>query len=129
MWLWDVQLSELGFRRRSSRYWQCERRFGLPGHAYLSLFTWAETRHPDGSRRSKRFVEICAFHVTFLIGFDHVHFYFHERDENVWEPGGHTSSPEIVRLNHDPGRLRTCADEITADFIRAMNGALLAREG
>ena len=28
MWLWDGELRRLGFRRKSERYWQCERRFG-----------------------------------------------------------------------------------------------------
>src|SRR5262249_32891639 len=109
MWFWDIQLRALGFRRRAVRYWQCEGRFGLPGHGHISLFPWSELREAGG-----QLVDVSAFHVTFVIGLDHVHFYYHERHEHEWEPGGHTSAGELRRLGCDPDELRRAADTIAA---------------
>ncbi len=103
MWLWAVELHELGFRRRSDRYWQCERRFGLPEQAHLSIFA-SEQRIPAGKGRKRCLVELAAFHVTFEIDRDNVHFYYHERLDNEWEAGGHTSAGEMARLGQELAR-------------------------
>ena len=39
MWLWHDDLQRLGFRRRSERYWRCDRHYGLGEDAYLSVFS------------------------------------------------------------------------------------------
>src|SRR5262245_7271253 len=81
MWLWECELRQLGLRRLSTRYWQCERRYGLPAGVYLSVFPHAEEKHtPTRAAASERF-DVCAFHVTFCLGVDRVHFYFHELAE------------------------------------------------
>src|SRR5437870_784608 len=98
MWLWECELRQLGFRRRSDGYWRCERRYGLPAEAYLSLFAGGEhDLFPEDVRARRRIVEVSAFHVTILLGVDRIHFYYHEVSETAWEPGGHTSSVEIAR--------------------------------
>src|SRR5262249_25495612 len=117
MWLWAVQLHELGFKRKSERYWRCERRFGLPDDAHVSIFAWSEQ-----SAGGKRRIELDTFHITFHLHLDHVHFYYHERDHNVWEAGGHTSWGEIRRLGHDPLELREQADRIAVELIDATGG-------
>jgi hypothetical protein len=122
MWLWECELREAGFRLRSAGYWRCERRFGLPAHAYVSIFAGGEA---GGGRRA---VEVSAFHVTFQLGTDRLHFYYHERAEDVWEPGGHTSAAEIGRYGVEPRQLRDRADEIAARVTAALQGALLPRE-
>lgn len=124
MWKWDSELRELGFRRRSERYWQCENRFGLTCDEHLSIFPWSEQNLPG---TSVCLVEVDTFHVTFLIGFDHVHFYYHEVLDNDWSPGGHTSSCEIRRLGENPRDLRRRADEIAAQFVEALGGILYSR--
>jgi hypothetical protein len=121
MWLWDIELRTLGFRRKSDRYWQCLRRFELPDAAYLSLFSWSEQCIPDGNGRY--LVELSAFHVTFRIGLERIHFYYHERSENAWTAAGHTSSREIRRLGVEPAQLRAQADAVAAAFIAALGGA------
>jgi hypothetical protein len=127
MWLWDCELRHLGLRRLSPRYWQCERRYGLPIGAYLSAFAHAmERQTPTGSAGRERF-DICAFHVTFCLGIDRVHFYFHEVTEGVWEPGGHTSSVEIRRYRREPSELRAVADRIAAEFLSVLEQKLLPR--
>src|SRR5690242_19961606 len=68
MWKWDCELRQWGLRRQSQRYWKCERRFGLPPNAHLSVVCDAR----DGER-----THVGAFHVTFHIGLDHLHFYYH----------------------------------------------------
>ncbi len=127
MWLWAVELHELGFRRRSDRYWQCERRFGLPEQAHLSIFA-SEQRIPAGKGRKRCLVELAAFHVTFEIDRDNVHFYYHERLDNEWEAGGHTSAGEMARLGQELRVLRDCADGIAASLIEALGGVCHPRE-
>jgi hypothetical protein len=122
MWIWECDLHRIGFRRRGDRYWQCERRFGLPPGAYFSLFPHDE--HLTGARRS---LEIWAFHVTFCLDVDNVHFYYHEHLDSSWEPGGHTSSVEILRHGADPRQLRDQADESAAALATALGGVLLPR--
>lgn len=129
MWLWDRELQAVGFRRRSSGYWQCERRFGLPAHAYISLFAWSDWAETAGEEhRGRQFVEVSAFHVTFMLDFDNVHFYYHEHGENVWEPGGHTSSLEIERHGVAALELRVEADAIAARLVAALKGEFLQRD-
>ena len=48
MWLWESELRELGFRRRSERYWRCDQRFNLSGIGHLSVFSWSEQTIPAG---------------------------------------------------------------------------------
>lgn len=127
MWLWDQQLHELGFRRRSDRYWQCERRFGLPVWGHLSLFSWSEQAIPLGRQRWRFLVEVTEFHVTFLTPLDNLHFYYHERQPDEWTPGGHTSSGEIARLDLDPLELRARADAIATDVVAALGATLRPR--
>jgi hypothetical protein len=128
MWLWESELRELGFRRKSDRYWQCERRFGLEDDEHLSIFSWSEQAIPSSASGPARFlVELTEFHLTFRIQCDHVHFYYHERLENEWFPEGHTSSTEIRRLGQDPLALRSRADQIASAFVAALGGACNAR--
>ena len=121
MWLWASELHALGFRRKSDGYWQCERRFGLSDDEHLSVFTWGE--HPvPGSGGACWLIEVSTFHVTFEIGSDNVHFYYHEMSENGWRPAGHTSSAEIRRLGHRPKELRRTADAIARRVVEALGG-------
>src|SRR4051812_45307564 len=100
MWLWESELRELGFRRKSDRYWQCERCHELPDGAHLSVFSWGEQSIPGrrGGGPVRYLVELTEFHVTFRIGLENIHFYYHERLDNQWHPEGHTSGPEVRRL-------------------------------
>jgi hypothetical protein len=123
MWLWESELRSLGFRRKSERYWQCERRFGLPACGHLSAYSWSE--HAVAGERL--LAELSTFHVTFEIGHDNVHFYYHERLENEWEPAGHTTSAEITRLGHDPLRLRAWADAVAARLVAALGSVFHPR--
>jgi hypothetical protein len=127
MWLWASELYELGFRRRSERYWQCERRFGLPNGAHLSLFSWGEQALPGASRRPRFLVELTEFHVTFVLRHEHVHFYYHEHLENEWRSGGHTSAAELRRLGADVRALRARADAVAAALVTAVGGAFQPR--
>jgi hypothetical protein len=127
MWLWDIELRALGFRRKSERYWQCVRRFELPDAAYLSLFSWSEQFIPAGDGRY--LVELSEFHVTFQIALERIHFYYHERSENAWKAAGHTSSREIRRLGVEPAQLRARADMTAALFIAAVGGVYHPRRG
>src|SRR5262249_33681230 len=130
MWLWESELHELGFRRKGERYWRCERWFGLPDDAHLSIFSWSEQSLPGPCSRRPRFlVELTEFHVTFLLGWEHVHFYYHERLDNEWEPGGHTSTVEVLRLGQEPAELRAAADAVAAAFAAALGGAYHSRDG
>src|SRR4051794_26920582 len=109
MWLWQDELHRVGLRRRSDGYWKAERRFGLPANAYVSVFA-RESRRPaaagPGRRRGRRAgrlaAEVSAFHVTFVVGRDNVHFYYHESGDRDWSPGGHTTAREIRALDADP---------------------------
>ena len=123
MWLWECELRQLGLRRLSAGYWQCERRYGLPGGAYLSVFAHASERQAAGRER----FDICAFHVTFCLGVDRVHFYFHESAEASWEPGGHTSGAEIRRYRREPAGLRAVADRVAEEFLSARGMRLMPR--
>ncbi len=127
MWLWEFQPRPLGLRRLSDRYWQCERRHGLPADAYLSVFAHAHERRAARTAGRER-VDLCAFHVTFCLGVDRVHFYYHERAEGVWEPGGHTSGTEIRRYRREPAELRAAADRIASEFLSALGMTLAPRD-
>jgi hypothetical protein len=128
MWLWECELRSLGFRRKSERYWQCERGHELPVAAHLSVFTWSEQRIPPRADGGVRWlVELTEFHVTFQLGLEHVHFYYHEQGENDRRPAGHTSSAEIARLRESPRACRREADVIAAALVSALGGVLLPR--
>jgi hypothetical protein len=128
MWLWECELRQLGFRRRSDGYWRCERRYGLPAEAYLSLFASGEHHlTADRARSRRRIVEFSAFHVTMPLVVDRIHFYYHERSETAWEPGGYTSSVEIARHGADPLQLRAEADRIAGRVLERMNRTVLPR--
>jgi hypothetical protein len=128
MWIIDAELQQLGFRRRSRRYWQCEWRYGLPDNAYISIYAGGKDSHLDREPRNQpRIVEVSAFHVTFLLDVDNVHFYYHEYGDGVWEAGGHTSGAEIARHDADPLTLRQLADAIAAEFVMALAANLLPR--
>src|SRR5262249_55304915 len=72
MWQWESELRSLGFQRKSEHYWQCERRFGLPGYGHLSVYCWGEHVVAGG----RLLADVSTFHVTFKIGHDNVHFYY-----------------------------------------------------
>jgi hypothetical protein len=127
MWRWASELIELGFRRKSERYWQCKRRFGLPDGAHLSLFVWGEHALPTDSEDAPSLVELTEFHVTFVLGHEHVHFYYHDRLENNWRPGGHTSRGELRRLGIKEAALRARADAVAAALIEALGGTFSQR--
>ena len=69
-------------------------------------------------------MELTEFHVTFHLGPEHVHFYYHEYLENEWQRGGRTSAQQLRRLDGDPRELRACADAVAAALIAALGGAL-----
>jgi hypothetical protein len=130
MWLWASELHERGFRRRSDRYWRCERGFGLPDGAHVSIFSWSEQTLPGGASGGSRFlVKLTEFHVTFVLQGEHVHFYCHERLENEWEPGGHTSAAQLRRLGLGPAELRAAADEVAMALVAALGGTWRPRGG
>jgi hypothetical protein len=70
---------------------------------------------------------LSAFHVTLPREVERIHFYYHEYLENEWEPAGHTSRPEILRLGCDPLALREAADEVAAALVAALGGVFRAR--
>jgi len=117
MWLWEPQLKRLGFRRCSSRYWQCGRGYGLPADAYLSAFL--HTAAGNGPRA----YEFTGFHVTFCRNGHRLHFYFHEAAEFVWTTGGHTSRAELAALDLDSATLRDDAIRIAREFINQAGGS------
>jgi hypothetical protein len=128
MWLWDNELRRLGFRRKSDRYWRCDRRFGLGNDDHLSIWSWSEQTIRDRRRRGVRYlVELTEFHVTFERRGENLHFYYHEWAENGWEPGGHTSRREIRRTGCAPGTLRHAAAVVAGEFIRALGGSMRTR--
>jgi len=127
VWLWAIELHELGFRRQSDRYWLCQGHFGLPTDAHLSVF--ADPHILPGDRRGRRLLmEVSAFHVTFEIGRENIHFYYHECLENEWEPGGYTSTAEIRRVGYDPAELRAEADAIAVLLVACLGGVYHPRE-
>jgi hypothetical protein len=127
MWLWDDELQRLGFRRRSDRYWRCERRFGLAGDDHLSVFSWSEQAVPGAGRACRFLVELTEFHVTFHAGGEHLHFYYHERADNEWAPEGHTSGNEVRRAGCDLESLRAEADAVARDLVEALGGVWRGR--
>jgi len=102
MWLWEVEWRAMGFRKVSRGLWLCERRFGLPEHSHISAFVDAELRSPGGVGA----VQLAAFHVTFEVRADNVHFYYHEVGDSEWEAGGYTSAGGLRRLGVERDRLR-----------------------
>jgi hypothetical protein len=121
-------MHRLGFRRKSDRYWWCQRRYGLGDGDHVSVFSWSEQTIPAGRSRPPRFlVELTEFHVTLPRGGENLHFYYHEDGDNEWQRGGHTSSAEIRRVSCDPGALRAAADAIAEELVMALGGVLLAR--
>jgi hypothetical protein len=127
MWLWENELRQAGFRRRSEHYWRCERGFDLPPGAYVSIFPGGQLV-PPGARGRHTLVEVNAFHVTFPIGLDNLHFYYHEAGEGVCEPGGHTSAAEIRRYGIEPRHLREQADRVGAEVATALQCVFVPRE-
>jgi hypothetical protein len=124
MWLHDLELLPLGFRRKGDRYWQCEGRLGLTGHDHLSVYSWSEQQ----ILRGRFLVELTEFHVTFYRGGEHLHFYYHELHDNHWQPAGCTSHNEIQRLGLEPHALRAEADAVARALVEALGGVLLLRE-
>jgi hypothetical protein len=127
MWIWDFQLRQLGFRQKNDLYWRCERGFGLVEGDHLSVFLWTEEDH-SGRAGAKRAFELTEFHVTFLIERDHVHFYYHEVQDNRWRPGGHTSSIQLRGLGIEPRDLRAEADEVAQELVRRLRGEWTPRD-
>lgn len=128
MWLWDDELRGLGFRRKSERYWACERRFGLAEGDHLSVFSWGEQTIPGGNGPARHLVELTEFHVTLARSGENLHFYYHEHNDNEWVPGGHTSGGEIARLGLSPAGLRAEADGIASALASALGGTCRPRE-
>jgi hypothetical protein len=118
MWIPACELRQAGFRQRSAGYWQCEGRHGLSAGAYVSVFDHGH----DAGR-----VDVWAFHVTFLLGSDRVHFYYHEADHAAWEPGGYTSGRQIRAHGVKPRVLRARADRIAAELSAALGCTLHPR--
>jgi hypothetical protein len=127
MWLWEFELRTLGFRRQSERYWRCEDRFGLPECAHLSVFPWTEQSLSGSRGKGCLLVELGSFHVTFVTPTGRIHFYYHDRLQNDWQPGGHTRGREIRRQGYHPHRLRAEADTVAAEFVAALAGAFRGR--
>lgn len=129
MWIWDIDLHALGFRRKSERYWQCSRAFGLNEPDHLSVFSWSEQTIPTarGRQRQRFLVELTEFHVTLLRAGENLHFYYHEHAENEWHPGGHTSPNEVLRAGCDPEILRARADAVARELVGALAGVFIAR--
>lgn len=128
MWLWEGELHAVGFRRRSRWYWQAQQRFGVPPNAYVSLFAGAQYRVAAAGKRSGlQRVEASTFHVTFRLGVDNIHFYYHEVGTGEWEPGGRTSGEEIRRYGLEPAELRDQADAVACRVVAAFGGVLWPR--
>jgi len=127
MWLWTCELKQLGFKRKSDRYFQCARGYGLNegefgksefcDGQYISLFLWTQN-----SRANATCFELSEFHITMQLGGHNIHFYFHEKMANVWEHGGHTSSAEIHLLGYDANELCRIATVIATNFIGSLQG-------
>jgi hypothetical protein len=94
------------------------------------MFVTARDNAPGRRRRGGPTpLEISAFHVTFLLNADNIHFYYHEAGDGVWAPGGYTSVAEIERHGVDPGALRDIADAAAAEVAAALGGVLRKRRG
>jgi len=122
--LWKHQLLELGLREKGARYWRCDDRYEMNQGVHLSVFLW--TADARSSRRAQRF-ELCEFHITFELGTENIHFYYHEVREGQWRGAGHTSSPEIQRLGYQTSPLRENADQIALRWVEALQCQLLPR--
>jgi hypothetical protein len=72
-------------------------------------------------------IDFASFHVTFRVGVDHVHFYYHELDDQTWESGGHTSLLELDRLGLRRDQLREQADQIARELLSSFGVELLPR--
>jgi hypothetical protein len=127
MWIWDFQLRQLGFRQKNDLYWRCERGFGLSEGDHLSVFLWTQEDHQEVAG-SKRAFELTEFHVTFLIDRDHIHFYYHEIQDNRWKPGGHTSSIQLKGMGLDPQSLIQEADTVAQELVQMLKGRWMSRD-
>ena len=119
--LWSDDLKRLGFRPKGSRYWCCQRGYGLDSATHLSLFVC--TTHVRVSADVACF-DIAEFHVTFEVPGHNLHFYYHEGLPGHWTLGGHTSTAEIHRLGFDRVTLEQEANQIAAELIEAIGGVL-----
>ena len=118
MQLWRENFHQLGFRRKSKRYWQCRDFHGLPNDAHLSVFLdWPGDRNEP--------IEFFEFHVSFEVGLHNIHFYFHEIDFSKWELGGHTSRAEIELLCVDADQLLNTSFEIAKTFLNQLHADLI----
>src|SRR5262249_55508825 len=127
MWLWESELRELGFRRKSEGYWRCERRYGLADGEYVSVFSWGEQTLPPAARGPARYVvELTEFHVTFLIGIGHVHFYYHEYGGGGGGGAGGRGAPAAAGGRRGRGRApaprRAGADRIAWGLVGGLGG-------
>jgi len=95
----------------------------------LSIARDRDTGEPNFFATVSYLVELSDFHVTFQIGLERIHFYYHERSENAWKAAGHTSGREIRRLGVEPAQLRAQADMAAALFIAAVGGVYHPRRG
>ena len=127
MWLWACELHQLGLRRLSASYWQCERRYGLPDGAYLSKFVHADEKQHTAGAAGRERLDVAAFQVTFCLNVDRVYFHFLEVAEGGWEPGGHTSALEINRYRREPCELCAVTDRVAGAFLSALGMQLLSR--
>jgi hypothetical protein len=59
---------------------------------------------------------------------DRIHFAFHELEEGVWEPGGHTSGEETRRYRREPAEFAAVTDRVAAEFLSALSLELLPRD-
>ncbi len=111
VWITFRAMRRLGFRRVSSRYWLCRDRHGLPPDAHLTV-----TDHDDRDP-----VDLSAFHVTFEVLDERVHFYYREEEPGVWSPEGHTPIADLRRLGVCRAAARRDADAIAARLVAALH--------
>lgn len=124
MFFWTRELERLGFREQSRCYWRCAGRYGLPSGAYLSVYTGLHKPIFDHDRGcAEDWVDLYAFHVTFVLPRDRVHFYYREGEPNEWYPEGYTPSAQITRMGGDPLLLRSIADDVALACVSALKGA------
>ena len=123
-------LQSQGFRRRSRKYWQIKPvSTDLKEDCHVSLFADAELNASGRPAGTAHYLDFAAFHVTFELGPDNVHFYYHELSESEWEAGGHTSSREIRRHGVDPRQLRQAADVIAERLLQEWGRGMSPRRG